>query len=77
MASGSFSAPDHEYPSHLELQLTATDSGGLTDTKSVTLNPKTVTLGLQSSPPGLQLVLGSGAETTPFNRTVIVGSATP
>ena len=26
---GSFVAPDHEYPSHLELKLTATDSGGL------------------------------------------------
>ena len=25
VASGSFSAPDHEYPSHLELTLTATD----------------------------------------------------
>ncbi len=29
VASGSFTAPDHEYPSHLELRLTATDSGGL------------------------------------------------
>ena len=26
--SGSFTAPDHEYPSYLELELTATDSGG-------------------------------------------------
>ena len=29
-ASGSFVAPDHEYPSHLDLRLTATDPGGLT-----------------------------------------------
>ena len=29
VASGSFVAPDHEYPSYLELRLTATDSGGL------------------------------------------------
>ena len=28
VASGSFNAPDHEYPSHLELRLTATDSDG-------------------------------------------------
>jgi PKD repeat protein len=34
VASGSFSAPDHEYPSYLELTLTATDSDGLTDTES-------------------------------------------
>jgi glucose/arabinose dehydrogenase len=74
VASGSFAAPDHEFPSHLELQLTATDSSGLTNTKSVTLNPKTVSLGLQSSPPGLQLVLGGEADAAPFNRTVMVGS---
>ena len=30
VAGGSFVAPDHEYPSYLELRLTATDSGGLT-----------------------------------------------
>ena len=28
VATGSFTSPDHEYPSHLELRLTATDSGG-------------------------------------------------
>ena len=33
--SGSFAAPDHEYPSYLELRLTATDAGGLTDTKTL------------------------------------------
>ena len=33
VASGSFAAPDHEYPSYLELRLTATDAGGLTDTE--------------------------------------------
>jgi hypothetical protein len=74
VASGSFTGPDHEYPSHLELKLTATDSSGLTDTKSVLLNPKTVSLGLQSNPSGLQLVLGSGSDTTPFNKTVMIGS---
>jgi len=74
VSSGSFDGPDHEYPSHLELILTATDSSGLTDTKSVILNPKTVAIGMQSDPPGLQLVLGSGADTTPFSHDVIVGS---
>jgi hypothetical protein len=32
VASGSFSAPDHEFPAWIELRLTATDSGGLADT---------------------------------------------
>jgi PKD repeat protein len=75
VASGSFVAPDHEYPSHLELRLTATDSGGLTDTESVRLNPETVGLSFQSNPAGLKLAVGSSQATTPFPREVIVGSA--
>ena len=75
VASGSFNAPDHEYPSHLELRLTVTDSGGLNDTESVRLDPQTVVLTFQSSPTGLALTTGSGQGTTPFDRTVIVGSS--
>jgi glucose/arabinose dehydrogenase len=74
VASGSFVAPDHEYPSYLELRLTATDSGGLTDTESVRLDPKTVQLRFDSDPAGLRLTVGSSSGTTPFTRTVIVGS---
>jgi concanavalin A-like lectin/glucanase superfamily protein len=74
VASGSFNAPDHDYPSHLELRLTATDSGGLSDTESVELQSQTVNLTFVSEPSGLQLVVGSGSETAPFTRTVIVGS---
>jgi hypothetical protein len=68
-----FNAPDHEYPSYLELRLTATDAGGLTDTKSLRLDPRTVDLTFQSSPSGLQLVVGSFTGATPFTRTVIEG----
>jgi uncharacterized repeat protein (TIGR01451 family) len=74
VASGSFTAPDHEYPSHLELRLTATDGGGLTDTKTLQLDPRTVVLSFQSSPSGLQLTVGGTSSTTPFTRTVIEGS---
>jgi uncharacterized repeat protein (TIGR01451 family) len=74
VASGSFVAPDHEYPSYLELTLTATDSGGLTDTETVRLDPLTVVLTFQSSPAGLQLTVGSTSGATPFTRTVIQGS---
>ena len=48
-ASGSFVAPDHEYPSHLELRLTATDPGGLSNTTSRPLDPQTVDLTFGSS----------------------------
>jgi PKD repeat protein len=74
VASGIFTAPDHEYPSYLELKLTATDSGGLTDTKSVRLDPRAVELSFRSVPAGLKLVVGGTESTTPFSRTVIVGS---
>ena len=74
VASGSFVAPDHEYPTYLKLRLTATDSDGLTDTKSVRLDPKTVVLSFQTNPTGLKLAVGSSQATTPFSRTVIAGS---
>jgi glucose/arabinose dehydrogenase len=69
-----FDAPDHEYPSHLELRLAATDAGGLTDTKTLRLDPRTVDLSFATSPSGLQLTVGSSSSVTPFTRTVIEGS---
>ena len=74
VAGGSFVAPDHEYPSYLELKLTATDSGGLTDTKSLRLDPRTVVLTFQTTPGGFKLTVGGAESTATFTRTVIVGS---
>jgi hypothetical protein len=73
-SSGSFTAPDHDYPSHLELRLTATDSAGATGTASVLLQPRTTTLSFQTVPAGLQVAVGSASAVAPFSRTVIVGS---
>lgn len=75
VASGSFPAPDHDYPSWLEITLTATDSLGLTDTKSLRLDPKTVDLTFNTAPTGMQLTVGSSSGTGPFTRRVIVGSS--
>jgi PKD repeat protein len=75
VASGSFVAPDHEYPSYLELRLTATDSGGLSSTQSLRLDPRTVVLTFQTIPGGLRLTVGSTTNTATFSRTVIVGSS--
>jgi uncharacterized repeat protein (TIGR01451 family) len=74
-AAGSFSAPDHDYPSWLELRLSATDAGGLVDTTSVELQPQTVVLSFRTDPPGLTVGMNGAALTTPFSQTVIVGSA--
>ncbi len=71
VASGSFVAPEQEYPSHLRLSLTATDSGGLSQTTSVDLYPQTSTLTLASDPAGATLGLGSTNGVAPFSTTVI------
>jgi glucose/arabinose dehydrogenase len=75
VASGSFNAPDHEYPSYLELTLTATDSGGASASTTVRLDPQTVVLSFQTSPSGLSLAVNQASTATPFTRTVIIGSA--
>ncbi|MDP9223258.1 MAG: PQQ-dependent sugar dehydrogenase [Actinomycetota bacterium] len=75
--SGTFTAPDHEYPSYLVLTLTATDSGQLNTSTSVRLDPQTVNLTFRTNPAGLKLTLDTAGfnGATPFTRTVIVGSA--
>jgi glucose/arabinose dehydrogenase len=74
VASGSFQAPDHDYPSHLELSLTATDSNGLAGTASVQLYPRTTDLSFATNPTGLTLTFNGANATAPFKRTVIVNS---
>ncbi len=73
-ASGTIEdAPDHEYPSYLSLELTATD-GGLSDTETRRLDPRTVDLTFETQPGGLQLSVGGEQQTATFTRTVIQGS---
>lgn len=73
-AGGSFVAPDHDYPTHLELSLTATDSNGATSSTTLRLDPQTVAVEFRTDPPGLVLAVGSASGPTPFTRTVISGS---
>ena len=75
-ATGQFAAPDHEYPSYLEVRLTATDSGGLTATASVRLDPKTVHLTTLTDPPALQTVIGDATGASPLTQELIKGSTT-
>jgi glucose/arabinose dehydrogenase len=74
VAGGSFVAPDHEYPSYLEVVLTATDSGGLSSTASVSIQPRTVSLTVAANYAGLNVGLNSETLPAPFTRTVILGS---
>ena len=75
VAGGAFDTPDHDYPSHLELRLTATDSAGASRTVTRRLDPRTVGLAFATDPPGLGLTVGGTTQAAPFTRTVIVGSA--
>ena len=73
--SGTFVAPDHEYPSHLKLSLTVIDSGGRSTTVSREIYPKTVTITLKTQPTGLTVGLNEASGTGALSATVIVGSA--
>jgi glucose/arabinose dehydrogenase len=75
-SGGSVVAPDHGYPSYLELALTATDSAGQSTTVVRRLDPRTVPVTVDAQPRGLPIVLGGTSAVTPFTGTVIVGSTT-
>jgi glucose/arabinose dehydrogenase len=60
--TGSFDAPDHEYPSHLLLSVTATDTGGLTATDEVEIYPLTGTVAAMTSPGGIPITVGATTE---------------
>ncbi len=69
---GSVTAPDHDYPSSLEIRLVATDSDGASSPPvSVFLRPKTVDLAIASEPAGVELTVGAETAPAPFAATVI------
>jgi len=72
--SGSFFAPEHDLPSHIELVLTAVDSRGLSARRTVEIQPRIVELGIASDLPGLTLSAGLLTQPTPFTLAVIRGS---
>ncbi len=74
VASGTLIAPDHDYPSFIELTLTATDARGLTAHKTIKLLPHPVELGIESEPPGVTLGAGQRSEPAPFTLTAIEDS---
>jgi glucose/arabinose dehydrogenase/PKD repeat protein len=74
-ASGSFVAPDHDYPSTLELRLTATDASSNSVTVVRMLDPRTVQLTVTSDPTGLTVSSGPNSGAAPIASTVIEGSA--
>jgi glucose/arabinose dehydrogenase len=74
VASGSFVAPDHDYPAYLEIRLTAIDSDGIRSTESIQLSPKTAELALESTPTAALLGVNETTGRTPFKRRLILNS---
>ncbi len=73
VATGSFAAPDHDYPSWLELTLTATNSANVSASTTLRLDPKTVVLSFRSVPSGLSVTVTGVSHTTPYDHTAIKG----
>ncbi|MGY1728478.1 PA14 domain-containing protein [Geodermatophilus sp. SYSU D01062] len=76
VSGASIAAPDHEYPAHLQLRLTARDAAGRTATVTRDLQPRTAQVTVATQPTGLQATLGSRTAATPFTSTLIVGATT-
>jgi glucose/arabinose dehydrogenase len=74
VASGTFNAPDHEYPCWLEIQLTATDSTGATATTSVRLDPRIMNLTVASNPTGANVGIDEIAGAAPLTKQAVIGS---
>lgn len=74
VSGGSYSAPEHEFPSYLEIRLRVVDGRGLSTTSTVRLDPKTVTSTFLTEPPGLTLTLGDAVVVSPASVTTIQGS---
>lgn len=72
--SGDLIAPEHDYPSYLEITLTASDERGLSAGKTIKLAPRKFVAGFNSSPPGILLTAGSVSEATPFEVPSVEGS---
>ncbi len=70
-----FVAPQHDYPSYIEVVLRTSDNRGLSGVVTKKIEPRTVELSLSSSPPGIRLLAGSTEASSPFSVPQIEGSA--
>src|SRR5262249_55399168 len=69
-----FVAPQHDYPSYIEVVLRASDGRGLSGVATRKIKPRTVDISLGSSPPGIELLAGTTSALSPFTAPAIDGS---
>lgn len=70
----SFLAPEHDFPSYIEVTLNAVDGRGLSGSETVRIDPRTVDLEVRSDPVGVPLTAGLVAGPSPLSLTAIEGS---
>jgi glucose/arabinose dehydrogenase len=73
--SGSYVAPEHEYPNYIEIVLTVTNRYGLSATTVKRLDALTSDLTFTSQPVGLNMVINGTGVTTPYTTRVMRGGA--
>jgi glucose/arabinose dehydrogenase len=69
-----FIAPQHDYPSYIEVVLRVSDQRGLSGTTTMKIDPRTVNLSIASNPPGIELLAGETKAISPFTVPAIDGS---
>ena len=69
-----FVTPNHEWPAHLLLTLTAVEADGLRTSKTVRLDPREADVTVNSNPQGMRVSLGSETQRTPFTHKVLAKS---
>jgi glucose/arabinose dehydrogenase len=74
VSHGVLIAPEHDYPSYIEITLTASDKRGLSASKTIKLSPHVFTVHLTSDPPGIPLTAGLVAKTAPFEVPSVEGA---
>jgi glucose/arabinose dehydrogenase len=69
-----FVAPQHDYPSYIEVVLRVSDMRGLSGTTTIKVDPRTVAVSAASEPAGIPLLVGSTEAAAPFSVPQIDGS---
>jgi glucose/arabinose dehydrogenase len=67
-------APEHDYPSYLEITLSATDKRGLSASKTIKLPARKFVVHVDSSPSGIPLTAGPVSQGAPFEVPSVEGA---
>jgi glucose/arabinose dehydrogenase len=72
-ASGTFAPEEHEFPSHLRLLFTATDSRGMSTSAEVEVFPREIEIGVDSDPAGIPLTINGVTASGRFGTETMAG----